>query len=39
MPRDFYLAVGVDKTGSGTLEDVRTSAGQNDPKEGITIFI
>jgi hypothetical protein len=26
--RDFFIAVGVDRTGSGTLEDVLTSAGQ-----------
>jgi hypothetical protein len=26
------------KQGSGTLEDIRTSAGQNDPKEGITAY-
>lgn len=28
IPREFYFAVGVDRTGSGSLEDVRTSAGQ-----------
>jgi hypothetical protein len=38
MPRDFYLAVGVDKTGSGTLEDIRTSAGQMIQKKGITAY-
>jgi len=36
MSRDFYFAVGVDKTGSGTLEDIRTSAGQMIQRKGIT---
>jgi len=26
--RDFFIAVGVDRTGSATLEDIKTSAGQ-----------
>lgn len=28
LPRNFYIAVGIDRTGSGDLEDIRTSAGQ-----------
>lgn len=26
--RDFFIAVGIDRTGSATLEDIKTSAGQ-----------
>ena len=36
--RNILLAVGVDKTGSGTLEDIRTSAGQYIQTKGITDF-
>ncbi len=36
--RAITLAVGVDKTGSGTLEDIRTSAGQYIQTKGITDF-
>lgn len=28
LPRNFYIAVGIDRSGSGSLEDIRTSAGQ-----------
>ena len=38
IPRDFYLAVGVDKSGSGVLEDIRTSAGQMIQRKGITAY-
>ena len=28
LPRNFYIAVGIDRSGNGNLEDIRTSAGQ-----------
>jgi hypothetical protein len=28
LPREFYIAVGIDRSGSGDLEDIRQSAGQ-----------
>lgn len=34
--KSIFLAVGVDKTGSGNLEDIRTSAGQFIQTAGIT---
>jgi hypothetical protein len=36
MSREFYFAVGIDTTGTGALGDIRTSAGQNIQKAGIT---
>lgn len=33
--KDFYLAVGVDKTGDGTMDDINTSAGQVIQKENV----
>ena len=37
-PREFYFALGIDRTGSATLEDIRTSAGQLIQKNGITSY-
>jgi len=36
QPKEIFIAVGVDETGSGTLEDLRTSAGQLIQKAGLT---
>jgi hypothetical protein len=38
MPREIYLAVGTDKDGTGVMTDIRTSAGQNIQRQGITAF-
>lgn len=38
IPREFYFAVGIDRTGSTTLEDIRQSAGQLIQKKGITAY-
>jgi len=38
IPRDFYFAVGIDRSGNGSLEDIRTSAGQIIQKAGITAY-
>lgn len=38
VPREFYFAVGIDRSGSGTLEDLRQSAGQFIQRKGITSY-
>lgn len=38
IPREFYLAVGIDRTGSATLEDIRKSAGQLIQRQGIRAY-
>lgn len=38
IPKKFYLAVGIDRTGSNTLEDLRNSAGQFIPTKLITAY-
>lgn len=37
-PKEFYLAVGVDNSGSGTLEDINKSAGQMIQRENIRYY-
>lgn len=37
-PKEFYLAVGVDNSGSGTLEDINKSAGQMIQRENIKYY-
>lgn len=34
-PREFYFALGIDRTGSGNLEDIKESAGQLIQRKGI----
>lgn len=37
-PREFYFAVGVNRSGGTTLEDIKTSAGQLIQKKGIVNY-
>jgi hypothetical protein len=37
-PREFYFAVGVNRSGGTTLEDIKTSAGQFIQKKGIVNY-
>lgn len=38
IPREFFLAVGVDTTGGAVLDDVKESAGQMIQKAGLTAY-